>query len=90
MKRLLAKLAMLAAPAAFAGTCIVGGTLERPLPGTTSSATATCAAPVSTAYASRGTSVAEIAVDAIERVRGEGLLRGAFSSGPFGLMVIVR
>ena len=90
VKTVLFGVAVMLSAAALSGTCIISGSLDRPLAGTTTSAVGTCAMAVETYDCSRGEPSATIPLDVVERRAGDGTLRGAFSSRAAGLSLIFR
>ena len=74
----------------WAGTCIIDGSLDRPVAGTTTSDVGTCATAVETGDSSRAEPSVAIQLDVVERTTDDGLLAGAFDSRSAGFMIIVR
>ena len=78
--------AVMLSAAALSGTCIISGSLDRPLAGTTTSSIGACAMAVETYDCSRGEPSATIPLDVVERTVGDGTLRGELSTREAGLL----
>lgn len=90
MKLAILCLAALSVAMAWAGTCIIDGSLDRPVAGTTTSDFGTCATAIETGDSSRAEPSVAIPLDVVERTADDGLLAGAFDSRSAGFMIIVR